>query len=131
MLFMNILFFIGRVLFGGFFLVNAYNHLFKSSGLAAYAQHKGVPSAKLAVMGSGVLLLLGGYCMIAGVRPILGAIALSLFLIPVSFMMHAFWKEGGEMKGMQKIQFMKNMALLGALWMIVMIPTPWPMSWGN
>jgi putative oxidoreductase len=129
---MDNIFFLGRVLFGGYFLYNAYNHLIHSQALAGYAQSKGVPMARLAVIFSGLLLLLGGYCVVAGVRPVLGALALALFLIPVTFQMHAFWKETDpNAKAMQQIQFGKNMALLGAALMMVMISTPWPLSLGN
>jgi uncharacterized membrane protein YphA (DoxX/SURF4 family) len=128
---MDILFFVGRILLGGYFIIQAYNHLVKSDQLAAYASHKGVPNAKIAVIGSGLLLLLGGYCILAGVRITLGVAALTLFLIPVTFKMHSFWKETGDARMADKVQFMKNMAILGAIWMITMIPTPWIMSWGK
>jgi uncharacterized membrane protein YphA (DoxX/SURF4 family) len=60
-----------------------------------------------------------------------GLAALVLFLIPVTFTMHPFWKEVGQARAIEKIQFMKNLALLGAVLMLSIIPTPWPMSLGN
>src|SRR4051812_12704094 len=96
-MYMDIIFFIGRVLFGGFFLYNAYQHLWNHSSMAGYAASKGVPFAQLAVIGSGLLILLGGYTMIAGVRVALGVWCIVLFLVPVTFQMQAFWKEGPEM----------------------------------
>jgi len=32
---------------------------------------------------------------------------------------------------MEQVQFMKNMAILGAILMLLAIPTPWPMSLGS
>ena len=125
---MESIFFIGRILLGGYFLFNAYNHLFKSNDLVGYAESKGVMSAKLAVIGSGLLLLFGGYTILSGVRVTAGIAALVLFLIPVTFTMHAFWKEEGQARMMDKVQFMKNLAILGAVLMLLAIPTPWPMS---
>ena len=127
---MDSIFLIGRILLGGYFLVGAYNHLFKSSNLVAYAEMKKVPKAKMAVIGSGLLLLFGGYSILTGVRVEAGISALILFLIPVTFTMHAFWKEEGQARAGDQVQFMKNMALLGAILMLLSIPTPWAMSLG-
>jgi len=44
--------------------------------------------------------------------------------------MHAFWKEEGQTRVVEKIQFLKNMALLGAVLMLLAIPTPWMLSLG-
>jgi hypothetical protein len=42
--------------------------------------------------------------------------------------MHNFWKdEDPQMKMADRINFMKNMALLGALLMLLAIPLPWPL----
>ena len=127
----DIIFFIGRLLLGGFLLFNAYNHLFKTKDLTAYTESKKVPMAKVAVIVSGLLLLFGGYTIITGVRVIYGIAALALFFIPVSFTMHAFWKEEGQARMNDQVEFMKNLAILGAVLMLLAIPTPWPMSLGS
>ncbi len=126
----EVIFFIGRLLLGGFLLYNAYNHLFKTKNLVPYAEMKKVPMAKTAVIVSGLLLLFGGYSIITGVRVTAGIAALVLFFIPVTFSMHAFWKEEGQARMMDQVQFMKNLAILGAVLMLSAIPTPWPMSLG-
>ena len=124
----EIIFFIGRLLLGGFFLYNAYNHLTNVTGLAAYTESKKIPMAKAAVIVSGLLLLFGGYTIITGVRVTTGIAALVLFFIPTTFTMHAFWKEEGQTRMMEQIQFMKNLAILGAVLMLLAVPTPWAMS---
>ena len=126
----DIIFFIGRLLLGGFLLFNAYNHLFKTTDLTAYSASKKIPMAKAAVIASGLLLLFGGYTIITGVRVTVGIAALALFFIPVTFSMHAFWKEEGQARMMDQVQFMKNLAILGAILMLLGIPTPWPMLLG-
>lgn len=128
---MDTIFFIGRILLGGYFLYNAYNHLFKTKDLIAYTESKKVPMAKAAVIASGILLLFGGYTIIAGVRVTAGIAALVLFFIPVTFTMHAFWKEEGDARSSDKMSFIKNLALLGAILMLLAIPTPWPLSLGS
>lgn len=127
---MNILFLVGRIIYGAFFLLMAWNHLGPASaGLVGYAASKGVPSPKFAVTGTGILLLVGGLSIITGFQPLVGIVALVLFLAPVSFQMHNFWKiDDPQAKMGEMTNFMKNMALLGAALIFLAIQTPWPLS---
>lgn len=112
---MDIVLVIGRVLFAAIFIVSGIAHFTKADDMAAYANHKGAPGGKAGVIFSGVLSLLGGLSIALGVWPDLGAILLVLFLIPVSFFMHAFWKETDPMAAQaENASFMKNVALIGA-----------------
>ena len=126
---MDILFLIGRILYGGFFLMSAFNHFTQAGAMAPYAGSKGVPSPTLSVYVSGLLLLIGGASILLGLYPLVGVAALVLFLIPTSLMMHNFWAiEDPQQQQAEMIQFMKNIALLGAALMFLMIETPWPFS---
>ena len=82
--------------------------------------------------GTGVILPLGGLSMLLGVYPVVGIIFLLIvFLLGVSFQMHAYWKvDDAQAKQGEMINFMKNMALVGALLMLLLLPHPWPMSLG-
>ena len=128
---MENLFFVGRLILGGYFLYNAYNHLFKTKDLTAYAVSKSVPRSRAAVIATGILLLFGGYSLLTGVRVEAGITALVIFLVLVSYYMHPYWKEEGPGRMGDQINFWKNMALLGALLMLLAIPTPWPLSLGS
>lgn len=126
---MDILFLIGRILFGGFFISSGINHFTKWEEMSAFAKAKGVPLASTAVPMTGVLLLLGGSSLLLGAYPIWGIFLLAVFLIPTSLMMHAFWTvQDPMMKMNDMVNFMKNLALLGALLMFLAIPRPWPLS---
>lgn len=117
---MGIVYLIGHVIFGGYFLINAYAHLIKNKGTIGYAQMKGVKHPKLMVMGSGVLLLIGGLCFLLGFSYFWGSLALLVFMIPVTFKMHAFWKETDPHAKMnERVSFYKNMAIVGALLMML------------
>ena len=108
------IFLVSRVLFGGYFIYNAYNHLIKGSHMVGYAASKKVPMPKIAIFVSGVLLLAGGAGILVGFYVPIAVACLVLFLVPVTFMMHDFWKETDPMaKITQKIMFTKNLALLG------------------
>jgi putative oxidoreductase len=108
--------YLGRILFGGYFLFNAMNHFSKLPAMTGYAQSKGIPAAKLAVAGGGILLAVGGTSILFNIFPVAGLASLALFLVPVTFVMHAFWKVQDPMARMgEKVNFTKNLALLGAV----------------
>jgi putative oxidoreductase len=128
---MDIAFLVGRIIFGGYWLMASFNHFKNLNPLSGYAKAKGTPFPKLAVVGTGVILLAGGLSMLLGVYPVIGIILLIVFLVGVSFQMHNFWKaDDVQMKQVDMINFTKNMALVGALLMFLLLPHPWPMSLG-
>ena len=127
---MEYVFLLGRILFGGFFILGGINHFRHLGMMAGYSASKGVPAAKVAVVFSGLLVLLGGFCIVVGCSPEIGVACIVLFLLPVTFMMHAYWTETDPMQQMsQRVNFQKNIALLGAALMLLMIQRPWPLSW--
>lgn len=126
---MDTLFMLGRILFGGYFLYSGIMHFKNKEVMSGYAASKGVPMAKFLVVGTGVMLLLGGAGVLLGAYVQAALWLIVLFLLPVSFIMHAFWKETDpNAKMTQKIMFLKNMVMLGAALMMFAIPLPWPMS---
>lgn len=116
---MDVIVLIGRVLFTALFLGSALGHFTQSEQMAQYAAAKGVPAAKAAVIGSGILALVAGLMVLLGVWADLGSLLLVVFLIPTALMMHAFWKETDpEVKNTEMISFNKNIALAGAALML-------------
>jgi putative oxidoreductase len=129
---MEVLFLIGRILYGGFFLMNGINHFGKHEMMAGYSAAKGVPAAKLAVLGSGAMLLLGGASLILGYYPVIGGALILLFLLSVSPVMHNFWVHTDPAARMNdQINFTKNLALAGAALVFMSYPHPWPLSLGG
>ncbi len=123
------IFLLSRLILGLYFLVNAFNHFTKISMLAEYAKSKNVPQPKLAVLFTGLLLLIGGLSIILGTYIQIGVLALTLFFLPVTFMMHNFWQvQDPQMKMMEMINFMKNMAIWAGVLLLLFIPQPWPFS---
>jgi putative oxidoreductase len=103
---------IGRIMFSLIFLLSVPNH-FKHETVA-YAAAAGVPLAHVAVPLAGLIALIGGLSLALGFHARVGAIALLLFLVPVTLFMHKFWglSDAGKAQ-MQMINFMKNVALMG------------------
>jgi uncharacterized membrane protein YphA (DoxX/SURF4 family) len=122
---MKTAFLMGRIIVGAFFLYNAVDHFVNRAMLAGFAASKGVPYPEIAVLASGMLLLIAGVSFLFGWKPVVGIAAVTLFLIPVSITMHPFWKEAGEVRMADMANFAKNIALLGAAWMFAAIPRPW------
>lgn len=111
-----ILFIVGRVLLGGYFLYSGFMHFKQLAGYTGYAQSKGVPSAKASVIVTGIMLAIGGLSVISGLFIVLGMWLLVLFLVPTTFVMHKFWTIADpQARSNERIAFMKNMALVGAL----------------
>ena len=126
---MNTLLLIGRIIFGGYFVYSGVNHFIGFGMMTQYAKMKGVPFPAVAQGMTGLMLLLGGLSIVLGIYHVVGIVLLVAFLIPVSLMMHNFWKlEDPQLRMADKINFMKNMALLGAVLMLLAIPSPWPLS---
>jgi len=128
---MDLLFLLGRILFGGFLFIMATNHFAHTADMTGYAQSKGVPMPKLAVQGSGVVLALGALSILLGYQVAWGVLLIALFVIPINLLMHNFWTLQDPMaKIMDMTQFFKNTIILGAALMFLSIPGPWPYSIG-
>jgi uncharacterized membrane protein YphA (DoxX/SURF4 family) len=122
----EILLLVGRILFGGYFVMSGYGHFFHHEDLVAYARSKKVPMANLGVFITGLLIFLGGLGVMLGVYIQWSLWAIILFLLVVTLFMHRYWQEqdaGARMSN--RVNFYKNFALLGAALMLLMIPTPW------
>lgn len=119
---MDVIALIGRILFSALFIGSGIAHLTLSDGMAEMAKAKKVPAAKLGVIASGVLILLGGLMVLLGVWADLGALFVVAFLLPTSLLMHNFWAEtDADTKQLQMIQFQKNMGLTGGALLIFVL----------
>jgi putative oxidoreductase len=126
---MRAVFLLGRAILGGFFIQSGLDHFQDQKVLSQYAAAKGVPAPDVAVAGSGALALAGGLSVLTGTKPRLGLAAIVAFLVPVTLQMHRFWDVEDQAARMKEtVHFMKNMALAGAVLMLMQIPEPWPAS---
>lgn len=110
---MKYLLLLGRIFYSLIFLTTIMSHF--SSGAIEYAKSQGVPAASFLVPASGIMACVGALSIILGYKAKWGALLIVLFLIPVTFMMHGFWKVADPMQSqMQMAMFMKNISMLGA-----------------
>jgi uncharacterized membrane protein YphA (DoxX/SURF4 family) len=116
-------FLIGRILFALVFVGSGVMaHLVGRKGAVEYVRGIGGPAPDLLVPLSGVVIILAGLSVAFGVLADAGALLVIAFLLPVSFIMHAFWKEQDELAQQnQTAQFMKNIGLIGGALVIFYI----------
>ena len=111
---MDVIILIGRILFGGFFLMSGINHFTKLEAMTGYAKYKKLPAAKLGVLLSGLMLILGGIYIILGFYTDLGLLLIAIFLVLAAVIFHNFWKEtDATAKQNEMLAFMKDIALAG------------------
>ena len=91
------------------------NHFTKLDAMTGYAKYKKLPAAKVGVLVSGLMLLLGGAYVLLGFYVDLGALLLAIFLVLAAVIFHNFWKEtDATAKQSEMMNFMKDFALAGA-----------------
>ncbi len=123
---MQYLFVLGQILVGGYFIMAGYNHFKNLAGMTGYAQSKGIMMPKQSVMLTGLMLILGGLGILLGVYVKVAIALLVVFLISTLVKMHTFWTVTDPMARMgEEINFKKNLALIGALLMLLQISAPW------
>ena len=126
---MEIAFLVGRIIVGLYWLMGAVNHFTQVKSMVPYAKMKNVPLAELAVPGTGVMLLVASLSILTGIYPVVAVVALIVFLVPVTIMMHNFWTIEDPMAKMtDMIMFTKNMSMLGYTLILLGIPQPWAFS---
>jgi uncharacterized membrane protein YphA (DoxX/SURF4 family) len=119
-------FLLGRVLFGVVLAFMGLNHFLNLDDMAGYAASKGIPMPEAGVVVSGLLLVLGGLGIAAGLYPALAALALVAFFVVATPTMHDFWAAPEDQRQNEMINFLKNVALLGgSLAFYALSGSPW------
>lgn len=103
-----------RVLLSALFLMSGINKILNPADTQQYMASYGMPLTGLFLLGAIALELAGGLSVLLGYKARWGAIALIIFLIPATLIFHTNFADQ-----MQTIQFMKNLAILGGLLMII------------
>ncbi|MFA4844987.1 MAG: DoxX family membrane protein [Patescibacteria group bacterium] len=117
---MQTLFLIGQIVLGIYFIKAGLNHFTQLEGMAGYTASKKVPAPKLAVVVTGLMLLLGGVGVLFQYNLVWTYGLLVAFLVLAAFTMHAFWRdEDQNIKMMSRVNFQKNLALAAALLMLL------------
>jgi putative oxidoreductase len=108
---------IGRVALGSIFLISGFGKLAAWSGTAAYAGSKGVSVSLLAI--ATALELLGAISVVLGFKARWGALALLIFLVPVTLVFHNFWGVPAQQQQLELVNFLKNLSIAGGLLIVL------------
>ncbi len=112
---------VGRLMLCTIFAMSAIgNKIPNFDGVVAYMDKAGVPQPKIMLAGAIVFLLVGSLSIIVGFKARFGACLLFIFLVLATYYFHDFWTlEDAQAKQNEMINFMKNLALMGAMVLII------------
>jgi putative oxidoreductase len=98
------------------FVISAIGKLQDWQGSLEMIRAKGLPAPDVLLSVAVGLELVGGILVILGLYARWGALALLLFIVPVTLIMHNFWTlDEGERRMGEMAHFFKNLALTGAI----------------
>ena len=106
---------VGRIFLAAIFVLSGVMKLADFEGALGHMQSQGIPFAAPLLMIAAIVEILGGLSIITGFMTRIGTFALFLFLIPVTLLFHDFWNYAGPERVSQSAQFMKNVAIMGGL----------------
>jgi len=111
---------VGRILLSAIFFFEAIDSAIYFDKTRESMTHHGLTwNQDMLLYGAILFLLLGGTMVLLGYRSSLGAILLLMYWIPVTFIVHDFWAYPEEQVRLHKILFMKDMAIIGGLLMLL------------
>ncbi len=100
----------GRILLALIFILAGYGKINGWDGALGYMTSKGLPMPEV-LLALTILIELGaGLLLLVGFQARWAALAIFLFLIPVTLIFHPFWAAAAEYNA-----FMKNLAIMGGM----------------
>jgi putative oxidoreductase len=115
--FENLLILVARIFISSLFLWAGVAKLIHWKGSTEYLQSKLVPTSILPAII--ILQIVGGLSVLLGFEMRIGTLLLIVFIIPAAIKMHDFWNLQDPDKTTQKTMFMKDVAVLGGLLLLM------------
>ena len=109
----------GRWLLSLIFVVTAMQTIQDFRSTAADLAAKNMPLAATALGVALVVQIGGAISLITGIQRRWGALLLVLFLLAATFTYHSFWLYEGPRRDAQLIHFLKNLAIMGGLIVVI------------
>ena len=114
---------LSRAAVAGAFITSGWDAFLDPGHRTVKAAALGVPQPELATVLNGGAMVVAGVALAAGVAPRLSAAVLAGLLVPTTLAGHAFWNESEPgPRIQQRIQFFKNLCMLGGLLEVVATP---------
>ncbi len=115
----TILMLLARLCLSAAFLWAAVDKIIHWHASAEYMHSKRIPLVPLMLPLAVAMQALGGLSLFLGYHSHLGALLLILFTAPAAVKMHDFWNLSGEERLIEKTLFMKDLAILGGLLVVL------------
>ena len=109
---------VGRFLLALMFVLAGFSKIAGFAGTVGYIESKGLPAAQVLAVLTVVLEIGGGLALMAGFHARWAALLLALFTLLASVIFHNFWAMPAEQQMMQQLMFMKNMSVVGGLFLV-------------
>jgi putative oxidoreductase len=106
---------VGRILLAVLFLKSGWGKIGGFGETAAMMASKGVPLATIALVVTIVIELGAGVLLVIGYKARWAALALALWLIPVTLTFHNYWAVPPEQVMAQSTNFFKNLSIFGGM----------------
>lgn len=106
---------VGRILLGLLFVISGFGKISGFDGTVGYIASKGLPAATILAALTILIELGGGLALVFGFYTRQAALALAVFTLLAGFIFHNFWAVEAAQKGMQQINFMKNLSIAGGM----------------
>jgi putative oxidoreductase len=110
---------IGRILIAAIFVLGGITKLTHVDATAGYMSSVGIPAPSTLAIIAGIAELAGGLAILAGFLTRIAALGLLVYLIVTTLVFHHFWNLSGAEQQMQMTQFLKNLAIMGGLFLLV------------
>jgi putative oxidoreductase len=110
---------IGRAFIGALFLISGVFKIMGFAGMAGYMASAGLPMVNVLLVITIAIEIGCGLSLVTGWKALYGGIVLALFLIPTTLIFHAFWSADAAHFSDQITNFLKNLAILGGLLMVI------------
>ena len=115
----DVLSLIGRIFLAVIFVVSGFGKIAGFAGLVDTITSKGLPAAQVFAVATIVIEVGVALMLVAGWKARWAAFVLAVFTAIVTFFFHNFWAVPEAQKMMEQINFMKNLALIGGLMMVM------------
>ncbi|MEX1026655.1 MAG: DoxX family protein [Candidatus Paceibacterota bacterium] len=110
---------VGRILLSAIFIMSGVHKVFSWNQTSEQMANEGMVMIPLFLVGAILCEVGGGLSVLLGCWARVGAMVLIAFLIPTTLIFHDFWTYEGQEQQMQMAHFMKNLAIMGGLVLVL------------
>jgi putative oxidoreductase len=108
-----------RLLLALMFILAGLSKFAGLEGTAGYIASKGLPMPGVLALATAVLEVVAGIALAVGFKARWAAGALAAFTLLATLLFHAFWAVPAEQAMTQQLMFMKNLAIVGGLLLVL------------